>query len=294
MLHIRQILNDELKNHGYTKGDNIIVSDDNAQKLICRIKISQGQGSIDPVVYLRDLDAQLLSSVQIKGISGITQCMVNSCKKDIILPSGQIISPYDSNYEEVSKLYDGLKYYLETNGSNFKDVLSLENIDTFNTVTNNVWEIYELYGIEAARTCIITEFNQLFEYNETYIQERHLSLLVDSMTNQGTLVSVDRHGMNRTESGPLHRASFEETTLQLANAALGSETDLMTGVSANIMFGQFIPTGTNSFKIGVDLEKLKKQVPPKMPKLITHEIQQPVITEDSCSDDKFEFNFKLE
>lgn len=161
-----------------------------------------------------------------------------------------------------------------------------------------MWEIYQLYGIEAARKCILTEINQLFEYNATYIQDRHISLLVDVMTNQGTLVSVDRHGVNKTDSGPLHRASFEETTAQITNASIFSEADLMTGVSGNIMFGQFIPTGTNAFRIALDIEKIKQQTPAQQDvirpprKMAVHPVEPLDIT-DLCADENFEFTFKL-
>ena len=120
-------------------------------------------------------------------------------------------------------------------------------------------ELYRLYGIEAVRKFMINDICLLFEEVGTAMQERHVSLLVDVMVNQGTLVSVDRHGVNKTDSGGLHRASFEETTTQLTNASIFNEFDRMTGVSANIMFGQFIQTGTNAFKLALDLGKIKNQ-----------------------------------
>src|SRR5439155_24883768 len=125
--------------------------------------------------------------------------------------------------------------------SKLVDVLNLPNVDLTNTISNDVWEIYKVYGIEAARSCLIHEINEVLEYSGTSITQRHIDLLVDVMTNQGTLVSVDRHGVNKTDSGPLHRASFEETTTQITNASIFNEVDMMTGVSGNIMFGQFIP-----------------------------------------------------
>jgi DNA-directed RNA polymerase II subunit RPB1 len=240
--------------------------------------------------------------LEIKGIKGVQQCWVNTVKKDIVLPDGRIISPFDANkddYEEALKKHNNLRYLIDTNGKNLIDVLTLPNVDTYNTVSNDVWEIYQLYGIEAARKCIVSEINQLLEYNETYIQERHVSLLVDVMTNQGTLVSVDRHGVNKTDSGPLHRASFEETTTQITNASIFNEVDLMTGVSGNIMFGQFIPTGTNAFKISLDIEKIKQQTPAKQDIIVPQRrevIRKPVETldlTDLCADVNFEFTFKL-
>jgi DNA-directed RNA polymerase II subunit RPB1 len=280
----------------------LIVSDDNACKLICRIKVAPLEGnqdeSNDPINYLRDLESNLLT-VKIKGIEGIDRCLVNTVKKEIVLPNGKVLSPFDSDasaYDEATKQYNNVRYMLDTDGSNLLEVLPLPNVDMYKTVSNDVWEIYQLYGIEAARVCIISEINQLLEASGSSVQERHISLLVDVMTNQGTMVSVDRHGVNKTESGPLHRASFEETTAQLTNASIFSEVDMMTGVSGNIMFGQFIPSGTNAFNISMDIEKIKKQIPVKQSiaePMMREEKKEVMDLSDFCNDDNFDFKFTL-
>lgn len=278
---------------------SVIVSDENAQKLICRIRVSYNEGesesNTDPIYYLHDIESKLLN-VRIKGIEGIEKYFVNAIKRDIPLPNGTIVSQYSAEYDEMSKKYNHFRYSIDTQGTNLLDVLCLPHIDTYHTTSNDVWEIYQTYGVEAARKCIITEIEDLLQYNATYIQQRHLSLLVDVMTNQGTLVSVDRHGVSKTDSGPLHRASFEETTTQLTNASIFNEIDQMNGVSGNIMFGQFIPTGTNAFKIALDIEKIKTQEIPKQkydvhkPKI---EVIETVNLDDFCSDDLFDFKFQL-
>lgn len=281
---------------------NIILSDINANKLICRIKIDPKNPEYDlsdPIGIIKHLEENILS-LRIKGIPHVEQCLINTQKKNIVLPTGQILTPFDSDqtsYETASKQYNNRDYIIETNGTNLIEVLCLPNVDTYRTVSNDVWEIYKIYGIEAARKCIITEIVQLLEFNETYIQERHISLLVDVMTNQGTLVSVDRHGVNKSESGPWHRASFEETTTQLINASIFNEEDIMTGVSANIMFGQFIPSGTNAFRIVLDVDKVKSQVtvePEKdKPKTTAQHEAEPLEITDLCADERFEFRFKI-
>uniref|UniRef100_A0A6C0BL64 DNA-directed RNA polymerase n=1 Tax=viral metagenome TaxID=1070528 RepID=A0A6C0BL64_9ZZZZ len=296
MYLIENKLNEFLEGQTDQLDHSVIVSDDNAQKLICRIKLkSVSDEFADPINYLRELETHMLL-IKIKGIEGIEHCLVNTGKKEIVMSDGSVISPFDMDqkaYDEAQKHYNNLLYMLDTDGSNLLEVLSLPNIDTYRTVSNDVWEIYQLYGVEAARRCIINEINRLFEENETYIQERHVSLLVDVMTNQGTLVSVDRHGVNKSESGPLHRASFEETTTQLTNASIFSEVDLMTGVSGNVMFGQFIPTGTNAFRISLDLDKIKRQVPPKQTvSLPTIKARETIDLTDFCGDDQFDFTFK--
>jgi hypothetical protein len=76
------------------------------------------------------------------------------------------------------------------------------------------------------------------------------------MTNRGSLMSIDRFGINRGNIGPLAKCSFEETTDQLFKASIFGETDKLTGVSSNIMMGQIPPCGTGETEILMDESKL--------------------------------------
>ena len=111
-----------------------------------------------------------------------------------------------------------------------------------------------MFGIEAARLALYEEFMDIFE--EAYVNYHHMSTLVDTMTNNGYIISVDRFGMNKIENGVLARSSFEETSKVLFNAAIAGDFDTMRGVSANIMFGQKPPCGTGFVDILVDETKL--------------------------------------
>ena len=80
-------------------------------------------------------------------------------------------------------------------------------------------------------------------------------------------MSIDRYGINKNDIGPLAKASFEETEKILLKAALFSEVDPITGVSANIMTGQPIRGGTAFSQIMLDEAKLMglqdlKDLPP--------------------------------
>ena len=90
----------------------------------------------------------------------------------------------------------------------------------------------------------------------SYINNRHIELLCDIMTNKGALMSIDRFGINRGNIGPLAKCSFEETTDQLFKAAIFGEKDKLTGVSSNIMMGQIPPCGTGETDIILDESKL--------------------------------------
>ena len=130
------------------------------------------------------------------------------------------------------------------------ELLSNPNIDTTRTISNDIREIYDTLGIEAARYALYKEL--LIVTNEGSMNYRHMSLLIDTMTYKGQLMSIDRHGINRGDIGPLAKSSFEETTDMLINASIFAEYDKVNGVSANVMLGQQPPCGTGDSKILID------------------------------------------
>ena len=146
---------------------------------------------------------------------------------------------------------------VDTIGTNLQEIIAFDEVDMFNTFSNDVIEIYNIFGIDAAKQLLINEINEVLDAAGNYVNYRHISLLCDFMTNKGYLVSIDRFGINRdTELGPLAKCSFEETTEQIFKAAIFGEKDNLEGVSANIMMGQIIPSGTGDTKVLLDEMKL--------------------------------------
>ena len=68
-------------------------------------------------------------------------------------------------------------------------------------------------------------------------------------------MSIDRHGINKSDRGPLAKCSFEETPDIISKAAIFGELDKVKSVSANIMLGQEVPIGTGAVDILFDEEK---------------------------------------
>jgi DNA-directed RNA polymerase II subunit RPB1 len=146
------------------------------------------------------------------------------------------------------------QYVLDTDGSNFIKVMNHPAVDGNRLYSTNVWDVYEVLGIEATRAVLFNEINGLFE--SVGINYRHLCLLCDVMTRFGRLMSIDRYGINKNDIGTLAKASFEETEKILLKAALFGEVDPVTGVSANIMMGQPIRGGTAFSQILLDDQML--------------------------------------
>jgi DNA-directed RNA polymerase II subunit RPB1 len=146
------------------------------------------------------------------------------------------------------------QYVLDVEGTNLYDLMVFPGVDGTRTFSNDIHEINEVFGIEAARLSLLEEINEVFSSEK--VNYHHLAVLVDTMTFSGRIVPVNRFGMGKNETGVLAKSSFETTATIMFNAAMWAEKDSMRGVSANIMFGQKPPCGTGFVDILVDESRL--------------------------------------
>jgi DNA-directed RNA polymerase II subunit RPB1 len=240
---------------------DVIYSDFNSQKLVMRIRISiaaiaagtkgTDPASLDHFAAYKKFQNKLLNAVIIRGLPGI---------KAATYRKGEERLQYD---EKEGKYTNKEEYILDTDGSNFMEVMNHPLVDATRVYSTHVHDILNTLGVEATRVVLFNEIQTLFD--EGQINYRHLGLLVDVMTRSGRLMSVDRYGINKLNIGPLAKASFEETERILLKAAVFGEMDPITGVSANIMTGQPIRGGTAFADIMLDEEalmNLQKGLPP--------------------------------
>jgi DNA-directed RNA polymerase subunit A" len=137
------------------------------------------------------------------------------------------------------------EFVLYTEGSDFGTVLGIEGVDASRTSCNNIHEIYRNLGVEAARESIIEEtMNTLEEQGLDDVNIRHLMLVSDIMTNEGTIESIGRHGISGSKDSVLARAAFEVTVNHLLDAAVHGEIDALDGVTENVIVGKPIKLGT--------------------------------------------------
>jgi intein/homing endonuclease len=134
----------------------------------------------------------------------------------------------------------------------FKKILAHPTVDMTKTVSNNVWDIYHTLGVEAVRQFMIDEFSKIMEG----INLCHVMLLVDKMTNGGSISSISRYTMRREDTGVLARSSFEETLDNLLGAGVHGQEDPTRGVSASIICGKRAKIGTGLCEVSIDLNKL--------------------------------------
>ena len=148
---------------------------------------------------------------------------------------------------------DGDEYVIYTEGSNFKQVLKVPGVDPTRTRTNNIWEIAEVLGIEAARNAIIEEIVNTMREQGLEVDVRHIMLVADMMTLDGVILPIGRHGIVGEKASVLARAAFEITTQHLFEAAERGEVDPLNGVVENVLIGQPVPVGTGMVRLAMNL-----------------------------------------
>ena len=136
------------------------------------------------------------------------------------------------------------EFIIITAGSNLSDVLQLEEVDAYRTTTNNIFEIEQVLGIEAARQSIVNEIFKVIESQGLNVDVRHIMLVADTMCVSGTVKGITRYGVISDKSSVLARASFETPIKHIINAALVGEVDNLDSVVENVMINQCVPIGT--------------------------------------------------
>ena len=232
-------------------------SDYNSDKLVFRIRISniastkkRKTGSAEPldqtdeIHILKKFQDDLLNNTVLRGVGGIANVLPRKLNN--------MVAKVDGKYEKKDT------WILDTTGSNLLETLGLDYIDSVRTHSNDIREMFDVLGIEAARQIIHDEIVDVLEFSGAYANYHHLSLLCDRMTTKKGLVSIFRTGLFSDDIGPIAKATFEVHTEVLLDAARFGEADNMRGVSANVMCGQPGYYGTNAFQLVLDMNEMSK------------------------------------
>jgi DNA-directed RNA polymerase subunit A" len=145
------------------------------------------------------------------------------------------------------------EYFIRASGSNLMGLKDFQEVDFSRIYTNDIVQIQNVFGIEAARNALVQELKQVLDLQKLTVDIRHLMLLADAMTANGKLTSIGRHGLAGQKTGVLARAAYEETIKHLVNATIKGEEDRLVGVTENIIIGQTVPVGTGKVKLKIKL-----------------------------------------
>jgi DNA-directed RNA polymerase beta' subunit len=172
----------------------------------------------------RDVAVKFVCDLKIKGISGISKTFTTENK--------------------ITK-----EWYIDTQGSNFIELLNQPFVDQTRTFCDNAWEILDALGIEAAREFLIDEMTKILSFDNTYINPRHIELLVDVMTQNGTIIAVRRDGVDQSHAGPMSTVLFEKTVENAYKAAVCTDVDDLNGVASTVAMGETTPCGTGAVTV---------------------------------------------
>ena len=206
-----------------------ITASDVAERLAEGTKISADQQAnqiimTPPEPSYRDLLqlVEKIKTISLKGIEGIKRVVIRK---------------------------EGDEYVLYTEGSALKEVIQFEGVDPTRTKTNNITEIGEVLGIEAARNAIINEATDTLREQGLSVDVRHIMLVADIMTCDGEVKQIGRHGVSGEKASVLARAAFEVTVNHILDAAVRGDVDDLRGVTENVIVGQPIQLGTGDVKL---------------------------------------------
>lgn len=147
------------------------------------------------------------------------------------------------------------EYKISTVGTNIENILKLNFIDENSLKSTDMWGVYNLLGIEAARKFLMEELLQVVSSDGNFINTCHVSLLADSMTYSGTLNSISRYGIKKESKSILSKSTFEESLDHFKKASLFSEQENINSISSCIMTGKHSKVGSGLCDITIDWNK---------------------------------------
>jgi len=248
-----------IKNSYYGKEISCVYSDYNMDKLVFRIRMNSSvfkkkdkkiKGQLeyldqsDEIYLLKNFQDSMLNNIVLRGVNGIENVIPRKLQNMVV--------------KDETKYSKKDVWILDTTGSNLLETLALDYIDNTRTFSNDIKEVFDVLGIEAARQVLYNEFAEVMEFADVYINYHHLSLLCDRMTCTQNMVSIFRSGILNDDIGPIAKGTFEVHTEVFLNAARHGDFDHMRGVSANVMCGQYGLYGTNAFNVVLDVKEMMK------------------------------------
>jgi DNA-directed RNA polymerase beta' subunit len=233
-----------------------VYSDMNSSNLVFRIRLNstvfnrgkkkmtntyaESLDQTDEIYLLKNFQDTILNNIVLRGVNRIVNVNPRIVKDMVVKEDGKYARKE--------------AWVLDTTGSNLMDIFAMDFIDYTRTYSNDIREMYNILGIEAARQNILNEIVDVMEASDAYVNYHHLSILCDRMTVSKDLVPIYRSGILNDDIGPISKSTYEMHTEMFLQASRHGEFDQMRGVSANVMCGQQGYYGTNAFSLLLDME----------------------------------------
>jgi len=148
------------------------------------------------------------------------------------------------NISQVLVVKRGRDYVILTAGSNLKEMLSFRGVDRDRVLSNDIHEVSNVLGVEAARQLVINEINKVIGSQGLAVDGKHAMLVADMMVASGVVKGITRMGIIADKNSVLARASFETAVKQFVQATKTGKKDRVASVIENIILYQPVPVGT--------------------------------------------------
>ena len=230
---IRRILQERLEDRA-----DVVSSEANSIEWLVDVRFSQvkdmmEQGSLsvdhEPMLCHQAMNV-LLETVVVGGHSQAT--------------AADCVQQHITRLSAQGDVVDATEYVVNVYGNFLCECAAIECVDWNRSTSNDIWEVYHTLGIEACVHVLYDQLKAVVSFDGTYVADHHLVMITDTICRGGTIMPLNRHGINKTETSPLMRCSFEETTDVLCNAAIHAEDENARGVTSSIMMGQLSKFGT--------------------------------------------------
>ena len=209
-----------------------------------KLKIDPPENDKKNLYFSLELLMKNLPEIIVSGISTVNRIVINKEEDK------------DKDKDKDKKI----KYMLVVEGTGLLDIMNTDGIDFKRCTSNNISEILNTLGIEAARKSIIYELNYTFGQHSIHINNRHLGLISDIMTFKGNVYGFQRFGMSKMRDSVFLNSSFEQTIDVLFDAATYGQVECLNGVSESIIVGKSSPIGTGVFKLFMDKKMFNEEI----------------------------------
>lgn len=217
----------------------IMSNKENENESIIHIRFNMTEYEYIDIINFID---EYVEKINIKGLENINKVIAIEEKNNVY-------------FNQDKNIINRKENIITTDGINLYDIRYINGINTKRIYCNDINKVYKYYGIEAARLVLYKELEDV--YGESSINYQHLSLLVDIMTKNGMIVSIDRNGLKNRDTNVLSKISFEKPIDGLITSSMFSEVDNMKSVTSRIMSGMAIKGGTGYCDIIMDTNMLE-------------------------------------
>lgn len=200
----------------------------------------------DNAYAMRLLYDHVMENLVIQGVYGISRVTMEH----------QARTHHNVHYAPMNEFFG------RTAGSSLATVMNIPGVDAARTLTNDIFDILDVLGIEAASKQLLTEIRAVLSHDGAYVNDRHLQLLVDVMSYAGDLAPVSRHSMEKLGADVYTRASFEQTQEVLLTAATHGVYNKLKGVTSTLITGTPISGGTGLSRVRSTVSTAKHTVQP--------------------------------